>query len=74
MGAVKNYTIDATLSSLSTTKNALTNAVSNIEDVDYVAETANNQRLNALYQMNVYVMNSLQQNQSNILSLFQQLL
>ena len=74
MGGIKSYAVDSTLSSLSETKTALSAALSNIEDVDYASETLNNQRLQALYQMNVSLIGALNQNTSNILALFQKLL
>ncbi|MBN1763796.1 MAG: flagellin [Sedimentisphaerales bacterium] len=69
MGAIKTYTVDATLSSYAATKNALTQSLSSIEDVDYVAETARNQQLQLLYQAGISVLSSMGQNTSSILSL-----
>ena len=69
IGAVKAYAVTSTLNSLNATKTALTDAVSNIEDIDYALETANKSRLEVMMQVGTAVIASITQNQNNILTL-----
>jgi len=69
IGAVESYTVNSTLSSLSAAKTALTKAHSSIVDLDYAAESANNQRLQILMQAGTSILSSLKQNANSILSL-----
>jgi flagellin-like hook-associated protein FlgL len=69
VGAIQSYTINSTISSLSAASTAITSARSSIMDIDYAKETANNNRLQLLMKMGTSLIASLNQNQSNILSL-----
>ena len=69
IGAVQSYTVNSTLSAFSAAKTAMTQEISNIEDLDYVQETANNNRLQLLMQVGTSILASLNQNTANILSL-----
>ncbi len=69
LGAVQSYTVNSTLSAFSAAKTSMTQAISNIEDVDYVQETANNNRLQLLMQIGTSIIAGMNQNTSNILSL-----
>ena len=69
LGAVSTYTVGATLSSLSSTQAALTGARSNIMDVDYAAETANNNRLQILMEVTTSLLGGMSSSASSILSL-----
>jgi len=73
-GSLQTYTIDSTLDSLAATKTALTSAIDDIEGLDYVSETANNERLQALYTLGTSVITAINANNSSILSLFENLL
>ena len=73
-GSLKTYTIESTLDSLAATKTALNDAIDDIEELDYVAETANNERLQALYTLGISVISAINTNNSNVLSLFENLL
>jgi flagellin len=69
MGAVKSYAIDASLSAFAAQKEAISGEVSNIMDLDYAKESANNNRLQLLMQMGTSVIATLNQSYSSILSL-----
>lgn len=69
IGAIKTYTIDTSVNSYNSSKTAMTEAKSNIEDLDYAMETANNTRLQAMMNMTTTIMSAMNQNASNILSL-----
>jgi len=68
-GAVKTYTVNTALSSFAAAKTALSAAKSNIMDIDYAQETANNNRLQLLLQAATYVLTSLNYNAASILTL-----
>ncbi|MCH9023604.1 MAG: flagellin [Planctomycetes bacterium] len=68
-GAIQKYAVDATLNAFANTKLALKTALSNVEDVDLVTETANNVRLQTLMQVNVSILAAINSNTSTILSL-----
>ena len=71
LGALQSYTVDATLNSLAETKTALAGARSSIMDVDYAAESANNNRLQIMLQAGAAVLSTLNGNAQTILSLLQ---
>ena len=73
-GSLKTYTVESTLDSLAATRTALTSAIDDIEGLDYVAETANNERLQALYELSVSVVTAINASNSNVLSLFSSIL
>jgi len=72
-GSLKSYTVESALNSIEATKTALNTEISNIEDVDYVQETANNQRLQAMYELGLSLIASMFQSSSSIISLLQPL-
>ena len=69
LGAVQTYTVNSTLSAFASTKTALSSARSSIMDLDYAAETANNDRLQALMNIGMSVLATLSQNTNSILTL-----
>ncbi len=69
MGAIQSYSVNATLSSLSATKTALSSSRSSITDVDYASEVANNNRLQVMMQAATTVLASINSNTRSILSL-----
>jgi len=69
LGAVQTYTVNSMLSSFASTRTALTSARSSIMDLDYAAETANNERLQALMNISTSVLATLNQNTNSILTL-----
>ncbi len=69
LGAVSRYTVDSTLNSMAATKVNLASGISQLNDVDVVSETANNQRLNTLFEINAALLGSLNQSKSSILSI-----
>ncbi len=69
LGAIQSYSVNATLSSLDATKNALTSARSNIEDTDYTSESANNQHLQMMVQVGAQILGAMNTNANTVLSL-----
>ena len=70
-GAVQKYAVDSTLNAFANTKVALSTALSNVEDVDLVAEAANNTRLQTLMKVNISILAAVNSNASSILTLLQ---
>ena len=68
-GAVQKYAVDATLNAFAATKIALSTALSDVEDVDLIAEAANNTRLQTLMTVNISILAAINSNTSMILSL-----
>ena len=69
MGAVQSNTINSTLNSFADAKTALTNAASNIGDLDYANEVANNNRLGLLLNTSIATTAMANQNSTNVLLL-----
>jgi len=69
LGAVSTYTVGATLSALSSTQAAVTDARSSIMDVDYAAETANNNRLQVLMEATTSLLGGMSGSANTVLSL-----
>jgi len=70
LGAVSKYSVTSTLNALATSKTHLTTAISNIEDVDIVAETVENSRLSTLLSVNATLLATINNNnKSSILTL-----
>jgi len=69
IGAISSYAVTCSLNAYADAKTSLTTAKSAIEDLDYVAETANNNRLQLLIQMGTTLLATLNQSTTNILSL-----
>jgi len=59
IGAISSYAVTCSLNAYADAKTSLTTAKSAIEDLDYVAETANNNRLQLLIQMGTTLLASL---------------
>jgi len=69
LGAVSTYTVGATLSALSSTQAAVTDARGSIMDVDYAAETANNNRLQILMEATTSLLGGVGGSANTVLSL-----
>ncbi|MBN1437313.1 MAG: hypothetical protein JW936_09570 [Sedimentisphaerales bacterium] len=65
IGALQSYTIGSTINSLTDTKEATTTALSNIMDLDYATETANNNRLQMMMEVGASILASMSQLQGN---------
>lgn len=68
-GALKTYTVDSTVNSLTVAKTAMTEARSELIDLDYAEETANNNRLQILMSVGSQIISAMNQNASSVLSL-----
>lgn len=69
LGAVSNYSVTSTLNALATTKTELTSAISDVEDLDIVTETANNNRLQALITVNTTLLATANSNMNTVINL-----
>jgi len=69
LGAISKYSVTSTLNAMAATKTQITSAISNIEDVDLVAETANNKRLQTLITINASLMSAMTTNANSVLKL-----
>ncbi len=70
LGTLSLYTVDTTLNSIEDAKTSLTDARSYIEDTDFITETANNDRLQTMMQIGISLIDTLNNNSLNVLSLF----
>jgi len=68
-GALQSITIDSTLNAIADVKTSLTAAESDIMDLDYVEESANNARLEILVEVAAQVVGAMNTNASSVLSL-----
>jgi flagellin len=68
-GAIKSCTIESSTNSLTVAKTAMETAKSNIIDLDYIAETANNERLQILMDAGITALTSSSLIASNVLSI-----
>ena len=69
LGAISKYAVTSTLNAMAAAKTQITSAISNIEDVDMVAETANNKRLQTLMTINAALMSAMTTNANSVLKL-----
>lgn len=65
LGAVKTYTVDSTVNSLTAAQEATSSALSSIMDIDYATETANNNRLQMMMEVSASLLASVSQMKSN---------
>ena len=73
LGGISKYTIDSSINSWESSKSALSESLSLIQDIDYAEESANNSRLQILYQTQASVISSMldmsSKNMSTLLNL-----
>lgn len=69
LGAISNYSVTSTLNAMAAAKTQITSEISRIEDVDIVAETANNSRLSVLLSVNTALLSAINTSNSTVLSL-----
>lgn len=69
LGAVSNYAVTSVTNSLAATKTELSATVSMIEDLDVATETVNNNRLQALMDVNTALLSTLATNQNNLFAM-----
>ena len=73
LGGISKYTIDSSVNSWESSKSSLSESLSMIQDVDYALESANNSRLQILYQTQASVLSNLldvtSKNMSTLLNL-----
>ena len=69
IGSLKSYTIDSNINALTNARTALAGNLSDIEDLDYAAETLNNSRIQLLMDFSIQTISSLSTRASNLLTL-----
>jgi len=69
LGNINKYRVDAMLNSYESTKITLASAVSNIQDIDIAEETATKSRLEALQTINISLLDTLFENERNMIAI-----